>query len=103
MSQLAEIPCADDELERAFPGSVLTHLLTITTREQISVVIEALSVIRAAGAALEGLQVSRRAGMFEHRVTLTGLQPQQARLVADRLAGLAGVERARVEHQLLRA
>lgn len=92
----------EDELEQALPGCVFTHVLTITCHDQLSIAIEALGAIRAAGGGLTALNLACRSGAAEHRLKVVGLRPQQARRLAERLAALPGVERASVEHQLLR-
>ena len=92
----------EDELEQSFPGSSLTHVLTIVSRDQLQIAIEALTAIRASGGGLDFLSLSHQGEALEHRLRIVGLRPQQARLLSDRLARLPGVERATVEHQLLR-
>jgi hypothetical protein len=92
----------EDEFEHALPGFVLTHVLTVTSKDQLSIAIEALQAVRASGGGLEALHLTRQAGTAEHRLKLVGLRAGQARLLSDRLAALPGVERATVEHQLLR-
>ncbi len=93
----------EDELEQAFPGCVLTHVLTIVSCDQLSIAIEVLVAIRASGGGLVALSLVRRPEAAEHRLKVVGLRPRQARLLAERLAALPGVECASVEHQLLHA
>ena len=93
----------DEELERVFPGCSFTHLLTVVSRDQLSVTIDVLSAICALGGSLDSLRLTRVAGALEQRVRVTGLRPHQARLLSGRLAAAAGIEHARVEHQILHA
>jgi hypothetical protein len=92
-----------DEIESVFPDRDLTHVLTITSSDRLSIAIETLIAVRAIGGQLEALSLSRRAGGFEHRLKIVGLRSRQARCLADRLAALPGVDHASVEHWLLRA
>jgi hypothetical protein len=92
-----------DELEQAFPGCALTHVLSVTTRNQLDVAIEILSLIRSEGGVLDGLQLGRLGGALAQRLNVTGLRPQQTRVLANRIAALPGVEHASVEHQILRS
>jgi hypothetical protein len=102
-----ETPKADerelDELEQAFPGCALTHVLSVTTRNQLDVAIEILSLIRSEGGVLDGLQLGRLGGNLAQRLNVTGLRPHQTRVLANRIAALPGVEHASVEHQILRS
>ena len=91
-----------DEFEQAFPGCSLTHVLSITTRNQLDVAIEILSLIRSAGGVLDGLQLGRFGGALAQRLNVTGLRAHQTRVLANRIAALPGVEHASVEHQILR-
>ena len=93
---------ADDEFDRLFPGSTLTHLLTVVSRDQLDVAIEALLAIRALGGGLDALHLTRVGAKMEHRMRVTGLRPHQARTLSNRLAATPAVERASVEHQILR-
>ena len=93
---------ADDEFDRLFPGSTLTHLLTVVSRDQLGVAIEALSAIRALGGGLDALRLTRVGNKMEHRLRVTGLRPHQARTLSSRLAAAPAVERASVEHQIMR-
>jgi len=93
---------ADDELDRVFPGCSFTHLLAVVSRDQLSVTIGVLSAVSELGGGLDSLRLTRVAGKLEHRFRITGLRPHQARLLADQLAGVAGIEHASVEHQILR-
>ena len=102
MPNAAHDAAAEDELAEAFPGIAITHLLTITTRDPLSAAIAALEAIRASGGGLEALSLARFAGGLDHRLRIVGLRPHQARRLADRIAALPGVDRAAVEHQLLR-
>ena len=102
-SQVSAAPAAeDDELERAFPGSVLTHVLSLTTSAGLDVALEALKSLQACGAALEALHLSRSGEALDHRLKLIGLTPAQARHFSNRLAALPGVTQVSMEHQLLR-
>ncbi len=92
----------EDEIEQTFPGSVLSHVLTITSRDQLSVALQALVAVRASGGCLEALSLTRCSGTFEHRLKLVGLRPNQVRLLTERIAAMPCVDRAHVEHQLLR-
>jgi len=98
----AHEPFEDDEIEQAFPGRVLTHLLTVSSHDQLSIAIEALQAILDAGGGLEALHLIRRGDRLDYQLRVVGLRPRQARLLADRLVALQGVVSARVEHQLLR-
>ena len=93
---------ADNELDRLFPGCSFTHLLAVVSRDQLSVTIDVLSAIRNLGGGLDSLRLTRVAGKLEQRFKVTGLRPHQARLLSNRLAAMAGIERAKVEHQILR-
>lgn len=92
-----------DELEQAFPGCALTHVLSVTTRNQLDVAIEILTLIRSEGGVLDGLQLGRLGGALAQRLNVTGLRPHQTRVLANRIAALPGVEHASVEHQILRS
>ena len=93
---------ADDELDRVFPGCSFTHLLAVVSRDQLSVTIDVLSAIRSLGGGLDSLRLTRVAGKLEQRFTVTGLRPHQARLLSGWLVAMADIERASVEHQILR-
>jgi hypothetical protein len=95
-------PKAEDDIEQAFPGCALTHVLTITSNDQLSVAIDALRAVRASGADIESLHLSRLPSALEHRLKIVGLRPRQARNLAETLAAQPGIERASVEHQFLR-
>ncbi len=92
----------EDELERAFPGATLSHILTVRSRDQLGAAIEVLQQLRASGASLLALHVACYEDAFDHRVTLAGLGAGQARDLAGRLACAPGIESARVEHQIRR-
>ena len=92
----------DDELESVFKGSSFTHVLSIRTDDQLDVALTALQAVRAGGGALDGLHLTRRGGGLEHRLTLVGVRPHEARRLADQIAALPGVETATVEHHILR-
>lgn len=102
MSQTAYDARAEDEFVSAFPGLTLTHLLTVATRDQLSIVIEVLQAIRASGGVLEALRLTKWDNRLNQQLKIIGLRPHQARLLSDHLAALPGVDRATVEHQLLR-
>ena len=76
---------ADDEIEQAFPGSVLTHVLEVVTRDRLAVAIAALELIGEAGGRLEALHLARRGDSHDHRLKVVGLRPRQARALCDRL------------------
>jgi hypothetical protein len=92
----------EDELEQAFLGCALTHVLTMVSCDQLSIAIETLATIGAAGGAVVALSLVRRSDAFEHRLKLVGLGAGQARRITEQLAALPGVKGASVEHQLLR-
>jgi hypothetical protein len=102
-ADLSPEPPELDELEQAFPGCALTHVLSVTTRNQLDVAIEILSLIRSEGGVLDGLQLGRLGGALAQRLNVTGLRPHQTRVLANRIAALPGVEHASVEHQILRS
>jgi hypothetical protein len=102
MMQAAYEPSIEDEIEQAFPGSVLTHVLTVVSDDQLAIAVEALQAIAADGGRLDGLNLTRRGEAREHRLKIVGLRPHAARALCDRLAALPGVARASVEHQILR-
>lgn len=103
VSQARDEAEADDELARAFPNCSFTHLLTVISRDQISVAVEALLEVSKTGGRLDSLRLTRVAGKLEHRVRVAGLRPHQARTLSNRLAAVTGVEHASVEHQILQA
>lgn len=92
----------DDEFEQLFPGCTLTHLLTVVSQDQLTVAFEALLAVRAFGGGLNTLHLTSLDGRTELRLRVTGLRPCQARLLSRWLAAAPGVERASVEHQILR-
>ncbi len=92
----------DDELEFVFKGSSFTHVLSITSGDQIDVALTALQAVKASGGALDSLHLNRRGAALEHRLSLVGIRPYEARRLADRIAALPGVEAASVEHHILR-
>jgi hypothetical protein len=102
MLQAAYEPFIEDEIEQAFPGSVLTHVLTVVSDDQLAIAVEALQAVAALGGRLEGLHLTRRAETREHRLKIVGLRPHAARDLCDRLAALPGVARASVEQQISR-
>ena len=102
LTQTQQLPEADDDFGRVFPGSSLTHVLTIISNDRISVIVEALTTIQASGGGLEALRLTRMGNKLEQRLRLTGLQPGQARLLSNRLAEIADVERVSIEHQIVR-
>lgn len=93
---------ADDELARAFPGCSFTHVLTVVSRGQLGVTMDILTAIQELAGDLDWLRLTRVGEKLEHRLRLTGLSPAQARLLSNRLDAMAGIERAIVEHQILR-
>lgn len=93
---------ADDELARAFPGCAFAHVVTVVSRSGLSVTMDILSAMNDLDAALDWLRLIRIGEKLEHRLRVTGLSPAQARLLVTRLSAMAGIERAVVEHQLLR-
>jgi hypothetical protein len=102
MLQAAYEPFIEDEIEQAFPGCVLTHVLTVVSDDQLAIAVEALQAVAALGGRLEGLHLTRRGQSRDHRLKIVGLRPHSARALCDRLATLPGVARASVEHQILR-
>lgn len=102
MNSNAHDRSADDELEHIFPGSSLVHCLTVTTGNLLTVSIEALEAIRNSGGGLDALHLVRRDQALDHRLMLVGLRPREARVLADRLAALPGVDHVSVEHRLMR-
>ena len=102
LTQTQHLPEADDDLDRRFPGSSLTHVLTIISDDCISAVVEALTTIQASGGGLEALRLTRLGDKLEQRLRLTGLRPGQARLLSSRLADIADIERVSIEHQIVR-
>ena len=91
----------DDDFGATCPGRKLTHMLTIVSNGGLGAVIEVLAAAQASGAVLDSLRLTRMAETMEHRLGLTGLLPRQARVVSERIAGLAAVERVRIEHRIL--
>ena len=102
MLRTADEPFIEDEIEQAFPGCVLTHVLTVVSDDQLAIAVEALQAVSARGGQLEGLHLTRCGETREHRLKIVGLRPHSARALCDRLASLPGVARAGVEHQILR-
>jgi hypothetical protein len=103
MTQIPPLPAAPSDigdLEQAFPGCVVTHVVSITTDNQLDAAIEALSLLRASGADLQRLHLSRVGDVMDHRLNVTGLRQQQIRVLANRIAALPGVRDAKVEHQI---
>jgi hypothetical protein len=93
----------EDELAIAFPGQIISHKLRVRSRDELTVAMAALAEIRARGGRLDGLQLSRNlGGTLTHCLSVTGLSARDARMIADRLAEVNGVEDARVEHHLVR-
>lgn len=93
---------ADDDLDVVFPGSSLTHVLTIISQDRISVTIEALRTVQASGGNLDAMRLVRMGEKLEHRLRLTGLRPGQARHLSNCLAEITAVECVRIEHQIVR-
>ena len=92
----------DDDFDVMFPGSSLTHVLTIISHDRISVTIEALTTVQASGGSLDALRLVRMGDKLEHQLRLTGLRPGQARHLSNRLAEITAVECVRIEHQIVR-
>jgi hypothetical protein len=93
----------DDELERAFPNAEVSHLILIQAEGGLSLASDILDAVDGAGASLVALNIARSAGATEQRLRITGIQANEARLLSDRIAGLAGVEHTSVSHQIMRA
>ena len=93
---------ADDEWAVAFPGCVLTHVLSITTADPLDLSLDALLAVKSVGAQVDTLHLSRRPSGHDHRISVSGLRPRQARDLSDRLAAVAGVASIRVEHIITR-
>lgn len=102
MSHPQPLAEGDDQFDALFPGCTLTHKLTVVSHDGLGTAIEVLSAVRAWGGVLDALHLTRVGGKAEHRLSVAGLRPRQARLLSGRLAALPGVERAAVEHCLLR-
>ncbi len=103
MTRWADPSDTDDELERAFPGSSLSHVLTVRSCDEVGATVALLHLLRAAGGRLLTLSLARYEDAFDHRIVLAGLGAGQARALAGRLAATPGVHSARVEHQISRA
>jgi hypothetical protein len=93
---------AKDEFPDAFPGLSLSHLLVVTTQNRLALAIDVLNTIGASGGEVEFLRMTKCGEGLKHQLRLCGLGSQQARLLSQDLAALPGVDRATIEHQLLR-
>jgi hypothetical protein len=102
VTAFAKILTREDELEVAFPGFAMTHVLNVTASQQVSATIAILQAVGQAGASLRGLAVTRRGEGQQHQLRLCGLGAASARRLAARIADLPGVMRTDVEHQLVR-
>jgi hypothetical protein len=99
---LAEPNLGESELELAFPGFFLSHLLHVRTTEPLDLTFEVFSAVRFLGGIIETSHLTRRGGDVEHRLEITGLKAHQARRLASHLAAITGAKGVSVEHQLLR-
>jgi hypothetical protein len=93
---------AEDAIPQAFPGLTLSHLLTVTTQDRLASAIGVLQAIGESGGEVASLRMIRCGDGLKHELRLCGLGPRQARLLSEGLAALPGVDRATIEHQLLR-
>jgi hypothetical protein len=94
---------AEDELALAFPGRILVHQVTLSGGDQPTLPITVLSLVQAAGARLRAFHLTETTGVYEHRLSVSGLSVNQARRLTDDLRGLPSITGARVEHHLSRA
>jgi hypothetical protein len=102
LSDTAVEEFAKDEFPDAFPGLTLTHLLIVTTQNRPALTIDVLNAIGASGGEVECLKMTKCGDGLKHQVRFCGLGSRQAHLLSQDLAALPGVNRATVEHQLLR-
>jgi len=91
----------DDDLARVFPGRQLTHVIRVASADQLAVALAALAAVRDGGGELHALSLQRCGDGFEHRLSLTGLKPSEARRLTASIGALPGVADARIEHQIL--
>lgn len=94
---------ADDELALAFPNCSFTHVLTVISHDRLRATVTILSLLDATGARLTALRVTRVDERLEHRITVSGLRPHEARELSRHLSVLPSVRCALVEHQISRA
>jgi hypothetical protein len=102
LSEMVVEEFAKDEFPDVFPGLCLTHLLIVTTQNRLALAIDVLNAIGASGGEVEFLRMSKCGEGLKHQFRLCGLRSQQARVLSQDLAALPGVNRATIEHQLLR-
>ena len=102
LSETAVEEFAKEEFPDAFPGLSLTHLLIVTTQNRLTLAIDVLNAIGASGGEVECLKMTKCGEGLKHQFRLCGLGSRQARLLSQGLAALPGVDRATIEHQLLR-
>jgi hypothetical protein len=102
LSEIAVEEFAKDEFPDAFPGLSLSHLLVIITQNQLALAIDVLEAVGASGGEIEYLRMTKCDEGLKHQLRLCGWGSRQARLLSQGLAALPGVNRATIEHQLMR-
>jgi len=102
LSETAVEELAKDEFLDALPGLTLSHVLIVTTQNRLDLAIDVLKAIGASGGEVECLKMTKYGEGLKHQFKLCGLGSRQARLLSQGLAALPGVDRATIEHQLLR-
>lgn len=99
---MTDIASGEDDIDGAFPGTRLSHHLSVVTEGEIQLAISLLMSVRDRGGRLEGLQIRQRGDAMEHQISISDLRSSEVRLISDDLSALPGVRHAQVEHRLIR-
>ena len=95
-------PAIGEDWSHCLPGFKLTHTVHLVSTSNLGVVSTAAALLEGEEVAVDQWAVTRRGGNLEQRIGLGEMTERRAVQLRERLAGLNGVLRARIEHHFVR-
>lgn len=104
MSQIssASRPAVCEGWSQFLPGFTLTHTVHLVSRRNPGIVSTAAAVLEGETATVDRWAITRCGDVLEQKIVLGEMTEGQAVRLRERLAGLDGVLRTRVEHHFVR-
>ncbi|WP_175022394.1 MULTISPECIES: hypothetical protein [Burkholderia] len=104
MSQIssASRPAVCEDWSQFLPGFTLTHTVHLVSRRNPGIVSTAAAVLEGETATVDRWAITRCGDVLEQKIVLGEMTERQAVRLRERLAGLDGVLRTRVEHHFVR-
>ena len=93
---------ADDIWSRCLPGFKLTHRIYLVADDNLEVVASAASRLHRERVSVRSWAMTKRDGVFEHKIAFDDVGERQARTLREQLLEIEHVLRARLEHSFAR-